>query len=142
MRATTPVTIGGLGAAALGLLYANYAFGPTEAEVATWGRAALIGGIGLVLAGIAAKRTQSAVIRLVLGLACGAMALFNVLPAILWAVFHGSGISDGSPPTSFVAHWALGLPHLAVAAVCLYAAYRLTGRDTGPAADIPPGDSL
>lgn len=142
MRTTTPMTIGGLGAAVLGLLYANYAFGPTEAEVATWGRAALIGGVGLVLGAIVVKHTRSAPVRLVLGLASAAMALFNVIPAIFWAMFHGRGISDGSPPTSFVADWALGLPHLAVAAVCLFAAYGITGRDAELPADIPPGDTL
>ena len=142
MRSTTPTVMGGLGTAVLGLLYANYAFGPTEAEVAKWGEVALVGGIMLVLGAIVAKRTHSAVVRLVLALGCSAVALLHLPPIVLWGVFHASGISDGSPPSSFVAHWAYGLPHLIVAAACLFAAYWLVRRDEAPVAGIPPGQPL
>jgi hypothetical protein len=37
-----------------------------------------------------------------------------VLPVLLWFSFHGTGISDGTPTSAFVAHWATSLPHLAL----------------------------
>jgi hypothetical protein len=136
MRSTTPAVIGGLGTAALGLLYANYVFGPTEAEVATWGEVALVGGIVLILGAIGSKWTHSTLVRLALALICSAVALLHLPPVVLWALFHGSGISDGSPSSGFVAHWAYLLPHLLVAATCLFAAYWLVRRIEAPSASL------
>jgi hypothetical protein len=87
---------------ALGLPYLMSAFGPTEAEVRVWG-------------------------WLCLALVCAAIGMLQVPAALLWFLFHGSGISDGSPPSAFVAHWAYALPHLALLALSVLAAARLLG---------------
>jgi len=125
---TTLATISGLGAAAVGLLYTNYVFGPTEAEVASWGQISFYGGLGLVVLSVIARRLRLDVLRVVLVPLLSVMALIQVPPAILWILFHGSGISDGSPPTSFVAHWSISLPHLAIIGLCFASVYQLLRR--------------
>ena len=127
--------LGGLGAVALGLLYAGYAFGPTEAEVAGWGRVAIILGVALILV-TAARAVAKPVMTLVVSattLVAVATALIQLPPIVLWFVFHGSGISDGTPPSSFVAHWAYALPHAIVAALCLGGALAYARRAGAPA---------
>jgi hypothetical protein len=102
------------GSILLGLPYLYRAFGPTEAEVVSWGQVAIT--TGAVLAGLALilwrQRPQWG--KIVLSLGYGWLALMQVLPIVLWLVFHGAGISDGSPPSPFTAHWAFALPHLAL----------------------------
>ncbi len=127
--------MGGLGAAALGLLYAGYAFGPTEAEVAAWGRVAVILGAALVVGAAAQVATSAALVRVAMPLVAVTTALMQLPPIVLWFVFHGSGISDGTPPSSFVAHWAYALPHAVVVALCIVGA--LPG---APATAEPRGD--
>lgn len=113
---------------ALGLLYTGYAFGPTEAEVAGWGRVAIILGVALILVTAARAVATSA-----MALVVSATALIQLPPIVLWFVFHGSGISDGTPPSSFVAHWAYALPHAIVAALCLGGARAYARRASTPA---------
>lgn len=117
--------IAGLGAVALGLLYANHTFGPTEAEVVKWGRIAIA--LGAVTAAIAVVTAwlPLAAIRLALAAGSTAISLMQLPPVAAWFLFHGSGISDGSPPSAFVAHWAYSLPHLAVAVLGLAATVQL-----------------
>ena len=72
--------------------------------------------LGLALAALAAwqepaGRWRKAAVALLLMV----VELAHLLPALLWMLFHGRGISDGTPPAAFVAHWAYALPHLAVA---------------------------
>lgn len=148
MRKNTLLTIpGGLGAAMLGLLYVNHAFGPTEAEVASWGQIAFYSGLAITLLSLIVRRagrgttTDPAaaagpsvgdgvvnLLRPLLALAASALALLQIPPAILWFLFHNSGISDGSPPSAFVAHWAYAIPHILVGALCLGAVYQLFRR--------------
>ena len=111
------------GAVLLGLPYIVHAFGPTEAEVVTWGQVSVLAGAVMLLLSAAAGRSRAAAARGALALGFGLLALLQVPPAILWFAFHGTGISDGSPPSAFVAHWGFALPHLALLAVCLAVVY-------------------
>lgn len=120
-RLLVAAALAGLGTVLLGLLYTNHAFGPTEAEVVDWGRIAIVLGAILGVGAIVAARVRHAVVVLFLAIDCAAVAALQVPPIGLWILFHGTGISDGSPPSAFVAHWAYGLPHVAVAAAGLYA---------------------
>ncbi|MGC9523079.1 MAG: hypothetical protein ACP5HG_14495 [Anaerolineae bacterium] len=117
--------LGSLTAAALGLPYVTYAFGPTEAEVADWGQITFYIGLGLAILAVVGRRLGYGFMRVLLAIGMSALALMQLPPALLWFVFHNSGISDGTPPSAFVAHWAYALPHIAVAALCLAAVYQL-----------------
>jgi hypothetical protein len=116
VRGTLPGLLGGAGSIALGLTYVLHAFGPTEAEVVLWGRVLIYLGLAMVPLTVGAWRSHSRIIQGVAGLGWGIVALLQILPALLWFTFHGSGISDGTPPSTFVAHWAYSIPHLALLA--------------------------
>lgn len=125
---TGMATLSGLIAAGLGLAYISYAFGPTEQEVVTWGQITFYSGLGIALLTLVGRRLSGAarlVVRTVLALSLTAMALLQIPPALLWILFHNQGISDGSPPSAFVAHWAYSLLHIAATALSLTAAVRL-----------------
>lgn len=94
---------GAAGAALLGLPYILRAFGPTEAEVVAWGRVSLALGVTLLLLAVGLGRRSRAA-RALLAAGFALAALLQVLPIFLWLLFHGTGISDGSPPSAFVAH--------------------------------------
>ncbi|MGB3261995.1 hypothetical protein [Paenisporosarcina sp.] len=84
-----------------GLLYVLGVFGPTESIVETWGLLAIILGGMVVYLGIN-KNKVSANVEMILVF----LLMLIQLPAIiLWFTFNGSGISDGTPPSNFVAHW-------------------------------------
>jgi hypothetical protein len=102
------------GAVLLGLPYVLRAFGPTEAEVVRWGEISIGVGIALGVAWLISRIVPYGFLRWLLTLGSAAVALLQPLPAWLWLVFHGTGISDGTPPASFVAHWTYALPHLAL----------------------------
>jgi hypothetical protein len=103
------------GSILLGLPYLVRAFGPTEAEVVSWGRVAITTGIALAaLVLLLWRQRHHQWTRIALSLGYGWLALLQVLPIVLWLLFHGMGISDGSPPSPFSAHWAYALPHLAL----------------------------
>jgi len=117
-----------LGGMVLGLAYVLRVFGPTEAEVAFCGVVALaLGALLLAVAGAVWARhapLSAASVAMVVAM-CAALALLQVLPVLLWVLFHGQPISDGSPPSAFRAHWAFSLPHVLVALLALGAAFRL-----------------
>ena len=102
--------VGSIGTILLGLPYVFHAFGPTEAEVVTWGRLSLYLGTGLILLSIGIGRSNGRAAKVFLSLGYISLALFQVLPILLWFVFLGSGISDGSPSSAFVAHWLYSIP--------------------------------
>lgn len=117
----------GVGNALIGLPYMLRAFGPTEAEVVQWGQVALAAGLFLAGLSLALAFTEGrvAALRFVTALGYGFLALMQVLPSLLWPLFHGMGISDGSPPSDFVAHWAYALPHVALLAGNILVMWRL-----------------
>jgi len=125
MKRITFMLIGGVGAVLLGLPYIYHAFGPTEAEVITWGRVSLYIGITLVILSIGTAHSSKGLAKIILGLGYTVLALLQVFPIFLWLSFHGSGISDGAPPSAFVAHWGYSLPHVALLIVCIVVLYRL-----------------
>ena len=105
--------LSGTGCMALGLAYVLHAFGPTEAEVVRWGEASICMGFALLLT-TRVGCSRSRVTRSIASLGFVIVALLQVPPTLLWFAFHGTGISDGTPPSAFVAHWAYSLPHLAL----------------------------
>ena len=117
--------VGGIGTILLGLPYVLHAFGPTEAEVVTWGRLSLYLGTVLILLSIGIARSDGRAAKLFLSLGYTGLALFQVLPILLWFAFHGSGVSDGSPSSAFVAHWLYSIPHFALLIVSLVVLYQL-----------------
>ena len=116
---------GALGSILLGLPYLLGAFGPTEAEVAMWGLVSLCLGAVLVLLSVGIGGSDIRMARTILALGYVVLALLQVLPTLLWFLFHGSGISDGTPPSAFVAHWAYSMPHFALFAVSIIVLYHL-----------------
>jgi len=130
-RASAPV-LGG-GAILLGLPYILHAFGPTEAEFVTWGRVSVWAGIvlGLLWLGIGRSNRTAAKAALAGGILL--VALLQVPPILLWFAFHGTGISDGSPPSTFVAHWGYAIPHVVLLVACVAGFYRLVQGGPKPA---------
>jgi len=131
-----PVTIDGrargfvlsaaMGSVLVGLPYALRLFGSVEAEVVHWGRVAIgLDSLLLALACIVRGSRITAGVAAVLAALAAAVAMLQVPPAILWVLFHGQPITDGSPPGGFVGHWALSLPHVALAALALAVPHRL-----------------
>jgi len=117
--------IGGIGAILLGLLYIFHAFGPTEAEVVIWGRLSLYMGASLILLSMGIGRSSKKAAKVFLSLGYIGLALFQVVPILLWFAFHSSGISDGAPPSAFVAHWSYSIPHAGLLVVSLMVLYQL-----------------
>jgi hypothetical protein len=93
-----------------GLLYLFRVFGPTESEVFTWGILAVILGGVIVLLRIN-KYKLTNFIKMVLAFF---LVLIQIPAIILWFSFHGSGISDGTPQSNFVAHWIFAIPHMMI----------------------------
>jgi len=117
--------IGAVGAVSLGLPYILGAFGPTEAEVQIWGAVSSGTGVVLVLLCLGMRRSDKWVPKVVLALGYIFLALLQVLPTYLWFMFHGYGISDGTPPSAFVAHWGYSIPHIALFMVSIAVLYFL-----------------
>ena len=118
---------GAVGAIILGFVYIFRAFRPMEAEVVLWGEVSVGLGItlGILALTVGSKRTKLR--RLILGLGYAVLVVLQIPPTILWFAFHGSGISDGTPPSPFVAHWGYAIPHiilLAISAFTLYCIFR------------------
>lgn len=113
----------GVGSIVLGLLYIVSIFGPTEAEVRFWGFVAVIIGFAALIleATVVGKPHWLAKLALILGYL--GIALLQVLPIMLWVDFHGYGISDGTPPSAFIAHWCFATPHMVVFVSGFLAAY-------------------
>ena len=123
-----------IGAVFLGLPYLTRAFGPTEAEVYLWGRVSCYTGIAMILLTAvteivkATSRKPVKGLVVVWGLGFLWLALLQMLPIYLWLAFHGYGISDGTPPSPFVAHWAYAIPHILELGFSILALYNLTRR--------------
>jgi hypothetical protein len=116
MRRILLIFLGGAGCISLGLAYVLHAFGPTEAEVVCWGWVSIWLGLALAPLTVGIRHSSSRIIRGIAALGWCFAALLQLPPILLWFAFHGSGISDGTPPSAFVAHWAYAIPHLAVLA--------------------------
>ncbi|MBN1429989.1 MAG: hypothetical protein JXB07_16590 [Anaerolineae bacterium] len=129
MKKVIAMLIGGIGSILLGLPYILHAFGPTEAEVMTWGQVSLYTGIVLVCLSAGIGRNNNIAARLVLALGYVVLILLQVHPIFLWFTFHGTGISDGTPPSTFVAHWCYATPHIALVIVSLLVLYYLAQRE-------------
>lgn len=100
------------GSILLGLPYLLRTFGPTEAEVQRWGLVSLVVGVALVIWAVVMDDDWNPLARWVWGVAGVLLTPLHILPAVLWVLFHGGGISDGTPSSPFVAHWLFALPHL------------------------------
>ena len=83
---------GGIGAILLGLPYIFYGFGPTEAEVVTWGRISIYIGASLILLSIGIGHSHASAAKALLSLGYIGLGLIQLLPIFLWFTFHGSGI--------------------------------------------------
>ncbi len=102
---------------AAGALYLFNVFGPSEREVAMWGLIESLAGM-LVMLSPLLIRAMAKKVWPVQGLLV-ANLLMQILPAILWFQFDGRGISDGMPPSPFIASWAYALPHIVIALMCV-----------------------
>jgi hypothetical protein len=122
---------GGFGAILLGLPYIFHAFGPTEAEVVIWGEVSLCMGVVLLFLAIGLGRSKSILAKVALAFGYIILALLQVPPIVLWFAFHSSGISDGTPPSAFVAHWGYSVPHLVLLGASLMVVYDVV-RTTPP----------
>ncbi|WP_157452362.1 hypothetical protein [Bacillus sp. J33] len=91
-----------------GLIYVMGVYGPTEAEVSTWGLLAMIMGGLMVYFGIdkGNKTTFISILIVIL------LSIIQIPAIILWFIFSGSSISDGTPPSYFVANWIYATPHI------------------------------
>lgn len=94
----------------VGLMYAEGIYGPTESEVVFWGYISII--MGIVTALIGNRSISLNFILCILNIA------LQISPISLWFSFHGRGISDGTPPSNFIAHWVFSLPHILILALC------------------------
>jgi hypothetical protein len=127
MRTIALMLVGSLGGAALGLPYIYHAFGPTEAEVVSWGQVSLYTGIYLAIVSLALGHQRARPFKLLLALGYFSLALSQLPPIYAWFAFHGRGISDGTPPSPFVAHWVYAIPHIIVLAIGSFILYSLLG---------------
>lgn len=110
--------IGAIGAIMVAIPYIVHAYGPTEAEVAAWGMFSLAWGIILLLLSLFSFG------KIVAYLGFSTVALVQIPPIILWFLFHGQGISDGSPPSGFTAHWGYSMPHILIFLICAAILYK------------------
>lgn len=96
----------------VGFPYVVGLFGPTEREVWVWGMVAMGGGLALLVLAWLTRDRWRVLPRIVGGFGYLLLALMQVLPIGLWFQFSGYGISDGTPPSRFVAHWLYAIPHI------------------------------
>jgi hypothetical protein len=120
--------LSGLGITALGLLYANYAFGPAEAWVAMWGTVAFFTGLAIAVGALSLRGAgaESLGVMLITGLG----ALWQVPPILWWSMLSGSYSLTGTSATPFVARGVYALVHAIIAALCV-AAVRGVARSAG-----------
>ncbi len=123
------VSLIGAGSLFLGMAYVAHVFGPTEAEVVTWGKVSTGLGVVLGILSVVGGIGPSGLVQVIAALLCGGSALLQVLPIALWVTFHGSGISDGTPPSPFVAHWGYALPHVALLVLSGVTIWQLLNRE-------------
>lgn len=88
-------------------------------------------GVVLLFLAIGLGRSKSILAKVALAFGYVILALLQVPPVVLWFAFHGSGISDGTPPSTFVAHWGYSVPHLVLLGASLMVVYNVV-RATPP----------
>lgn len=93
----------------IGLIYALGLYGSTEVEVNQWGIITMLGGIITISISII---KGNRFIRVIMIFLIVLISMAQVPPIALWITFHGYTITDGTPPSSFVAHWAFAIPHI------------------------------
>jgi len=125
MRNVMLMAAGGLGAIMLGVLYICRVFGPVEAEVVLWGQVSLYMGIVLIAFSLAAGYKRMRIFTFILGLGYFLVMVLQLPPIVLWFAFHGFGISDGTPPSSFVAHWGYAIPHIILFLLSAFTLYHI-----------------
>jgi len=113
------VILSGLGITTLGLLYANYAFGPTEAWVAMWGTVAFFTGMAIVVGAPSLRGAGAETLGVMLITGLG--ALWQVPPILWWLILYGLYSRDSASATPFVARGVVALVHAIMAALCLVA---------------------
>ena len=52
------------------------------------------------------------------------VGLIQIPPIILWFIFYGHEISDGTPPSSFIAHWGYSMSHIFIFLICVAILYK------------------
>ena len=117
IRNVTLMVAVAVGAIILGFVYIFRAFGPAEAEVVLWGQVSVGLGIALGILALTVGSRRTKLRQLILGLGYAVLVVLQIPPTILWFAFHGSGISDGTPPSPFVAHWGYAIPHIILLAI-------------------------
>lgn len=75
------------------------------------GRGFSVHGCGLLFLAICLGCSKKRLAEVALAFGYLSLALLQVPPVALWCAFHGSGISDGTPPSTCVAHWGYSVPH-------------------------------
>jgi len=70
--------------------------------------------VGLFIIGLSFFIARGKHIKALLIVLLSINTLLQILPSILWFLFNGTGISDGSPPSDFVASWIYSLPHISI----------------------------
>jgi len=100
-----------------GMTYMFGMYGPTEREVSEWGLIEVI--VGFLVVCTAFFITGQKLVEILLAVFLSINMLLQILPTLLWFIFNGTGISDGSPPSNFVASWIYGLPHIAIGVISL-----------------------
>jgi len=100
----------------LGYSYVHEWYGVLESEVQYWGY--FSEALGLLLLTSAWTPLKEILTRVILSICL----VIQIPPIILWFIFHGSEITDYTPAFSdqFIAHWAFSMPHIILAALCVY----------------------
>lgn len=115
--------IGSLGIIAIGLAYVFYLFGPQEAEVAQWGRIAIILGITLLILSWILGEIQNLLSKLILGLGFFGAAVLQVPAVVLWLTLRVA--TDNTPPPPLAVAGLITLPHLLLFVVCAFVVFRI-----------------
>ena len=108
-------------AAVVGSLVVARAFGPTEAEVVSWGRLSVVAGLAAIALAFLQRNADRPYLRAATAWALASIASGQVPSIIQWSLFPAAGVSAGLPTSPFVAHWAYALPHAAVLGLALVA---------------------
>ncbi|NUM48566.1 MAG: hypothetical protein HUU38_27990 [Anaerolineales bacterium] len=119
----TTLFLGALGTIATGLPYVFYLYGSQEAEVAQWGRVAIILGIVLLMLSWVLSEKHGLVSKLLLGLSFSSAAVLQIPPVVLWLTLRVA--TDNTSPYSWVMAGLIALPHLLLFVVCAFVAFRV-----------------
>lgn len=100
----------------IGIIYIVGLYGPTEAEVGRWGIISIILGCWLMLCNLYLNKKILDKLKIIIIII---ILLIQIPPIYLWFVFYGRGISDGTPPSTFIAHWGYSIPHIIIVILCI-----------------------